>query len=268
MMPGLPQNHSFTFSLTYCKILTMSEYISRDKRIKAFKEGIIAGIPIGLGYFAVSFSLGIAARGAGLSPLQGFVASILCLASAGEYVGFTLIAASASYIEVAIATLIANARYLLMSTSMSQRLHPDMPYRHRFFLAYGITDELFGIAISREGYLNPWYSYGAFIPSMSLWAVGTSLGIIAGNALPIAVVSALSVALFGMFIAIIIPPAKKDRIILGLIVVSFVLSYIASVSPFIKELSDGTRTIILTVIISAAAALLFPREQEEVQDEP
>ncbi|MBQ9827564.1 MAG: AzlC family ABC transporter permease, partial [Lachnospiraceae bacterium] len=201
----------------------MEKYLTRAEKVKAFREGIVAGIPIGLGYFAVSFSLGIAARGAGLSPVQGFIASILCLASAGEYVGFTLIAASASYIEVAIATFIANARYLLMSTSLSQRLHPDMPYRHRFFLAYGITDELFGIAVSREGYLNPYYSYGAFLPSMPLWAIGTALGIIAGNALPVGVVSALSVALFGMFIAIIIPPAKKDLIRLGLIVVSFAL---------------------------------------------
>ena len=121
------------------------------------------GVPIGLGYFAVSFSLGIAAKNAGLTPFQGFLASLLCNASAGEYAGFTLIAAGATYLELAVVTLIANARYLLMSCAMSQRLDPAMPGFHRPLMAFHITDELFGIAIARPGCLNPFYSYGAVL---------------------------------------------------------------------------------------------------------
>lgn len=226
-------------------------------------EGIRDGFPIGLGYFAVAFSLGIAAKKAGLTAFQGFLASLLCNASAGEYVGFTLIAASATYIEIALATLVANARYLLMSCSLAQRLDPEMPFYHRFIMSFNITDELFGIAISRKGYLNPCYSYGAVITSMPLWALGTMLGVIAGNSLPERIVSALSVALYGMFLAIIIPPAKKNRIIAALIIISFVLSFACAVLPVISSLAEGTRTIILTVIISAAAAALFPVKEDK-----
>jgi predicted branched-subunit amino acid permease len=230
--------------------------------LTVFKQGLKDGIPIGLGYLAVSFSLGIAAKAAGLTPIQGFVVSLLCMASAGEYVGFMSIAAGAAYIEIAIATLIANARYLLMSTAMSQRMESKLSIKHRLLMAFGITDELFGIAIARPGYLNPFYSYGAFITSAIPWALGTSLGIIAGNMLPARLVSAFSVALYGMFLAVIIPPAKKDKVIAGLILICFAASYAATLLPVLKAMTDGTRTIILTVVIASLAAILFPRDSE------
>ena len=129
---------------------TLGTHFSRQ----ALQNGMRDGVPIGLGYFAVSFSLGIAAKNAGLTPFQGFLASLLCNASAGEYAGFTLIAAGATYLELAIVTLIANARYLLMSCAMSQRLDPAMPGFHRPLMAFHITDELFGIAIARPGCLG------------------------------------------------------------------------------------------------------------------
>lgn len=231
-----------------------------SEKKQAFRTGLINGFPIGLGYLAVSFSLGIAARSAGLTALQGFVVSLLCMASAGEYVGFLSIAACASYIEIAVATFVANARYLLMSTAMSQRMHPDLPIRHRILMAFGITDELFGIAIGRPGCMNPYYSYGSFLIAAIPWAGGTSLGIIAGNILPARLVSAFGVALYGMFLAVIIPPAKKDKIIAGLIMICFAASFAASYVPVLCDLTDGTRTILLTVVISALAALLFPKE--------
>lgn len=241
--------------------MNKQEYsIHSEENQSAFRVGVKNGIPIGLGYLAVSFSLGIAAKTAGLTPIQGFVVSLLCMASAGEYVGFLSIAAGAAYIEIAIATLIANARYLLMSTAMSQRMKPELSVKHRLLMAFGITDELFGIAIARPGYLNPYYSYGAFLTSSIPWALGTSLGIIAGNLLPLRLVSAFSVALYGMFLAVIIPPARKDKIIAGLVFLSFAASYASTYLPFIKDMTDGTRTIILTVVISALAAILFPRQ--------
>lgn len=229
---------------------------------KVFWEGFRDGFPIGLGYFAVAFSLGIVAQNAGLNPIEGFIASFFNVASAGEYALFTSIQAKATYIEIAIITLVVNARYLLMSCALSQRFNPETKFIHRFLVGFGITDEIFGISIARPGYVNPLYNYGAIAISVPLWSLGTSLGIIAGNFLPARVVSALSVALYGMFIAIIVPPAKKNIVIAIAVAVSFVLSYLCTIIPWIKNLSGGTRTIILTVLISAVAAIIKPMKEE------
>ena len=159
-------------------------------------------------------------------------------------------------------TIIANARYLLMSCAMSQRFSPDTPMIHRFLVAFDLTDELFGIAIGRPGYLNPYYSYGAFLVALPGWSIGTAAGVIAGNLLPGDMVKALSVSLFGMFLAIIIPPARKDKVVLVLIIISFAASYLCSRLPVIRDISSGTRTIILTLIISGIAAWRFPPQTE------
>lgn len=229
---------------------------------KIFQRGMKDAVPIGLGYFAVAFSLGIAARNAGMNAFQGFLLSFLNNASAGEYAGITVIAANASYIEIAVVTLIANARYLLMSCAMGQRLKPGLSFGHRLLMGYDITDELFGIAIARPGYLEPFYTYGAMLTAIPCWATGTVCGIIAGNIMPARVVSALSVSLFGMFLAIIVPPAKKDKVVAALIILAFATSYAASCLPVVSSISEGTRTIILTVILSAGAAYFFPIHTE------
>ncbi|MBR5381958.1 MAG: AzlC family ABC transporter permease [Oscillospiraceae bacterium] len=223
-----------------------------------FLQGLKAGIPIGLGYFAVSFSLGIAAKNAGFNAFQGFLISILGHASAGEYAAITLIAANATYLEMALVTLIANARYLLMSFAMSQRMSLRSSLGHRLLMSYFITDELFAVTIGQPGFLKPYYMYGAICVASPCWAVGTALGVVAGQLLPVRVVSALSVALYGMFLAVIIPAAKKDKVVAGLVLCSFAASWAAGVIPGVSALSEGIRTIILTVVISAAAALFFP----------
>ncbi len=238
----------------------------RDNK-RVFAEGMRDGIPIGLGYFAVAFALGITAKEAGLNAIQGFIMSMLNMASAGEYAGIASIAGYATLFEIAVITLIANARYLLMSFAMSQRLDPGLPIHHRFIMAIDVTDELFGIAISRKGSLNPYYSYGAALIAAPLWSIGTSVGIIAGMILPVNVVSALGVALFGMFISIIIPPARQEKVVLGLVIISFAASFAASKLPMISDLSSGTRTIILTLVICIAASILFPREPEDPEEE-
>lgn len=231
-------------------------------KAKNFRDGLIDGVPIGLGYFAVAFSLGIFAKRVGLTAMQGFWASLLNLASAGEYALFSAIQDKATYIEVAIAILIVNARYFLMSCALSQRFSPDTKFFHRLFVGYGITDEIFGISIARKGSVQPFYNYGAIAIAAPLWAIATSAGILAGTYLPTRIVSALSVALYGMFIAIIIPPCKKNFTIAACVAVSFILSFASSYIPLIKELSSGTRTIILTVVISVAAALIRPIKEE------
>ncbi len=228
---------------------------------KVFLEGMRDGLPIGLGYFAVAFSLGIVARNAGLTAIQGFIASFFCVASAGEYALFTSIQAAASFIEIALITLVVNARYLLMSTALTQRFDPRTSLLHRFFIGFGITDEIFGITIARPGFINPLYNYGALLVAIPLWSIGTSLGIIAGNFLPARTVSALSVALYGMFLAIIVPPAKKNVVIMISVLISFAASFACSKLPLVSQLSGGSRTIILTVLISSIVALAKPIEE-------
>lgn len=229
---------------------------------KKFLLGLRDGLPVGLGYLTVSFSLGIAAQNIGMDAVQGFLMSLLGIASAGEYAAVTVMAADAGLLTMVVMTLVANARYLLMSCALSQKFSPDTPMRHRFFVGFSVTDELFGLAVAQEGYLNPYYYYGGMLASVPLWCIGTSLGIVVGNLMPARLVSAFSVTLFGMFIAIFIPAAKKDRVVLGCVSIGFLLSYLMHTLSVFSFLSEGTVIIVLTVLISAAAALLFPRKEE------
>ena len=225
---------------------------------QALMDGLRDGTPIGLGYFVVSFTLGIVAKYVGLSPLQGFVISLLNNASAGEYAAFTVIGSDAPYIEIALITLVANARYVLMS----QKFSPDTPFYHRIFVGFDVTDEIFGISVARGGrWLNPFYNYGAMLTALPGWSLGTALGIMAWNFFPASAISALSVALYGMFLAVIIPPARKDKIIGGAVATSFLMSYLAE--TFFPEISAGNRTIALTILIAGAAAILYPVEDDK-----
>ena len=162
---------------------------------------------------------------------------------------------------MALTTLIINARYFLMSAALSQKLSPKMPFFHRFLFGAVVTDELFGINIGRSGYLNPYYYYGAALAAVPSWATGTAVGIIAGNMLPQRIVGALVVALYGMFLAVIIPPARKHKIIFALVLCSFIASLVANVWAPLATLSGGTRIIVLTVTISAIAAWFFPADK-------
>ena len=230
-------------------------------RKKWFVKGLKDGIPIMLGYFAVSIALGISARNAGMTAPQATLASALIMASAGQYIGFTLIAASASYAEVIVMEAIANARYLLMSTALSQKVDPKLPLRHRLLMGLWITDEIFGVSVSVEGRLNPYYNYGMAAVATPGWALGTLTGVVLGNVLPVRVVSALSMGLFGMFMSIFVPPMRKNRIIAVLVAVSFAASYAMNALSWFDGISSGMKIILLTVAISLGAALLFPVEE-------
>ena len=228
-----------------------------------YQDGLRDGVPIALGYFAVAFTLGIAARNAGFSAFQAAVSSLLNHASAGEYAVISLVAAGAGYWEMAVMALVSNARYLLMSCSLSQKLASDAPLVHRALVGFGITDEIFGVSAAVPGRLNPFYTYGAMSVSIPSWALGTFLGVVLGNVLPPRLVSALSVGLYGMFLAIVIPPAPHSRVIAGLVAVSFALSFVVSSWEALAAVSSGVKTIVLTVVISLAAALLFPVKEED-----
>ncbi len=226
-------------------------------------SGLRDGIPIAMGYFAVAFSLGIIAKNAGLTAILGFVSSFFTRASAGEYGVYTLVAINAAYVEIVAMSLVANLRYMLMSAALSQKIAPGTPWYHRVLMACCITDEVFGISVNHKGYTPPAYTYSAALVSTFCWASGCAAGIIAGGLLPSAVVSALSVALYGMFIAIIMPPSRTDRNVLYAVVASFVLSGLCAIAPLVSEWSPGTRTIVLTVLISLVAAWLKPIKEKE-----
>lgn len=223
-----------------------------------FTAGVRDGIPIFLGYMAVSFTFGIMGRNAGISAWEAVLISATNLTSAGQFAGLSLISASASYMEMAVTQFIINLRYCLMSCALSQKLDNHLPFFHRFFIAYGVTDEIFGVSIGCKGKLSPYYSYGVISVAAPGWVLGTFLGIVMGNVLPTRVVSALSVALYGMFIAVIIPPAKESRVIRALVLVSMILSLIFTKAPYLNQISSGFRIIILTLVIAGAAAFFFP----------
>ena len=213
---------------------------------KQFSRGLRVGVPISLGYLAVSFTLGITAKNAGLSAFQATLTSLLVNASAGQYAAFTMMAAQGGYWEIAILEAVTNARYILMSCALSQKLPAASKLWHRLVIGFNV---------------------GMMTVAMPGWALGTFLGTSVGNVLPANVVSALSVGLYGMFLAVIIPASRKSKVILGVVVVSMAASFALECIPLFASLASGTRIILLTVVIAAGAALLFPVKEEEKEGE-
>ena len=166
----------------------------------------------------MSFTLGITAKNAGLSAFQATLTSLLVNASAGQYAAFTMMAAQGGYWEIAILEAVTNARYILMSCALSQKLPAASKLWHRLVIGFNVNDEIFGMAIAEQGKLNPFYYFGMMTVAMPGWALGTFLGTSVGNVLPANVVSALSVGLYGMFLAVIIPASRKSKVILGVVV--------------------------------------------------
>ena len=228
-----------------------------------FLKGMRAGIPIAMGYFAVAIALGINAVSAGIGVLQSALASLLNNASAGEYIAFTLIAAQASYAELMAMEAVANSRYLLMSAALSQKLEKSTSTVKRLLLGFTVTDEIFGVSMMQEGFLSPYFTYGAFVVATTGWTGGTLFGALMGNILPSAIVAALGVGLYGMFVSVFVPEAKKNKVVAALVLIGFVLSAAFEFLPYISKLSSGLRIIILTVVISLGAALLFPVKEDE-----
>jgi len=229
-----------------------------NENIKHWKNGVKDGIPICLGYFAVSFTFGIVAKLEGLTPFQAVLMSATNYTSAGQFAALGLIGTSATYVEMAITQLVINIRYCLMSCSLSQKMDSKTAFLHRFLIAFGITDEIFGVSVCKEGKLNQFYNYGLMSIGMPGWVVGTFCGIVSGNLLPERIISALSIALYGMFIAVIIPPAKGNKLLSGIILLSMIISLLFTKISILRHISSGFKIIFLTVLIAGIAALLFP----------
>ncbi len=228
-----------------------------------FLRGMKDGIPISMGYFAVSFTLGITAKKVGMSAFQASLMSALMLASAGQFAAISMIAAGAGVVEMIVTTIVVNMRYLLMSSALSQKVSRDKSFLHRFFISYAVTDEIFGISMAVDGRLNPFYTYGAAAVAAPGWVLGTFLGALLGMILPAGVMSAMNVAIYGMFLAIVIPPSRKSRIVAGVVCISMLSSLLFSLIPVLNHISSGFQIIILTILIAGAAALLFPVPQEK-----
>ncbi len=240
------------------------ENILKNNKISnksVFIKGMKDGIPIALGYLAVSFTFGIMAKKAGLSIFQAVILSATNVTSAGQFAGLTVIMSGSSYFEMAFTQLIVNLRYCLMSCSLSQKFDKDTSTAHRLMVAYGNTDEIFGICSMFPEKLNPYYAFGAICVAVPGWTLGTFLGALSGSILPANVLSALGVALYGMFIAIVVPPAKKNKIIMWLVIISMVASLAFNLIPVIKNISSGFKIIILTVLIAGVCAKLHPVEE-------
>ena len=230
---------------------------------QSFKSGVVAGIPIALGYFAVSFTFGMAAVTGGLTIWQAVLISMTNLTSAGQFAGLGIILASGSYWEIAMTQLIINLRYCLMSFSLSQKLVQEGSPLHRYIVAFGVTDEIFGVSASQEGRVSPYYNYGAMSVAIPGWVIGTLAGAVLGNILPDFVTSALSVAIYGMFLAIVIPPAKENAAVLKVVVAAMLISSLFAIVPLLRNVSGGFVIIITTLLVAGLAAYLYPIEEKE-----
>lgn len=228
--------------------------------MRDYLQGLKAGLPVGLGYLSVSFAFGVAAVQAELSVFAAVMLSLTNLTSAGQLAGLSVIAAAGSLIEIAATQLVINLRYALMSISLSQKLDRSVKMADRFLMSFGMTDEIFAIAIGRLGSVTSRYFYGLMTLPILCWTGGTLMGAAAGSLLPGSVLSALGVAIYGMFIAIILPQAKRSPAVAGVALGAAALSCCFTWVPGMNRVSGGFAIIICAVIAAAVGAWLRPVE--------
>lgn len=238
----------------------------RENEALTFKKGLKDGLPICLGYISVSFAFGMIATQGGLPVWVALLISMTNMTSAGQFAGTELILSGGLYIEIAVTTFVINIRYMLMSLSLSQKVDEAMTSFERWVLSFGVTDEIFAVSMQQKGSINARYLSGLIATPYIGWTLGTLLGGTATNLLPMGVRTALGIAIYAMFIAIIIPPAKKSRPVAKVILLSVTLSCIFKWVPGLNLISSGWVIIICAVIASAYAALRYPVHDAEVQE--
>ena len=232
-----------------------------------FKCGLKDSIPIALGYLSVSFSFGILAIKEGLNVIQAGLTSLTNVTCAGQFAGLGIMVAGGTILEMILTQFIINLRYALMSLSMSQKLSEKTKFWHRLVIAFTQTDEVFAVAMAHNKSLTLKYMLGLQLPSIAGWTIGTVAGAIAGNLLPASVCTALGIALYGMFVAIVVPQAKKSRPVMIVVLIALVLSCIIYYVPEFSFVSSGISIIICTIAASAVGAWLFPRDEKEQVEE-
>lgn len=223
---------------------------------KEFVKGMRHGVPIMLGYLSVSFGFGVLCIQQNLSILAAVGISVTNLTSAGQVAGVEIIAASGSMLEMILCQLVINLRYSLMSLSLSQKLDPSFNLMHRLFVAYGVTDEIFAVASAQPEPLKPSYMYGLILTPFLGWSTGTLFGAVAGDIMPPVVTAAMSLMLYGMFIAIILPPARKNHKVMFVVLIAAAMS--VAVRFLLPMISSGFSIIICAVVASVLGSLFFP----------
>lgn len=230
---------------------------------KEFSAGMREGMPVCIGYFSVSFGFGAMAVAQGLTVLQSVLISAANLTSAGQFAGLTVIAAGAAMLEMVLTQLVINSRYALMSLALGQRLGPGVGTGKRLAMAFFNTDEIFALAMARREPVTPAYFLGAGFVAAAGWVSGTALGAFAGTVLPLSLRTALGVMLYGMFIAIVVPPVREEKPMLAALVLALVFSCLFAWVPGLRSVSAGLAIVICTVTAAAICAALFPLEDEE-----
>lgn len=233
-----------------------------EKR-KNFKNGIKDGLPICIGYFSVAFAFGIFAIENGLTVLQATIISLTNLTSAGQLAAVPIMAAGGSFAEMALSQLVINSRYSLMSVSLSQKFSSKVKLRHKLLISYANTDEIFAVSVTREGELEKEYMWGLMIPPVIGWTSGTLAGGIAGNVLPAMVTAALGLAIYGMFTAIVVPVAKKEKATALCVLLAIAISCAFRYIPALKVVPSGFTVIICAVVASIIFAFVAPIKTEE-----
>ena len=231
--------------------------------MESVKKGLRDGIPIALGYFAVSFAFGILAVDSGCTVLEAVLISFTNLTSAGQFAGLTVIAQAGTLLEMAVTQLVINSRYMLMSIAMSQKVDADFHGIWRWLLGYGITDEIFAAAIQTDGTIKRSYFGSLIILPVIGWTAGTFLGAFLGNILPVMLTNALGVALYGMFIAVVVPKAREDFHVLFAVLIAVAISVALKYIPVFSFISGGFGIIICAVAASTVGALVFPVKEDE-----
>lgn len=234
--------------------------------MKQFMQGIRDGSAIGIGYLSVSFTFGLAAVSSGLQWWEALFVSMMNLTSAGQFAGITIMAAAGTYIEMALSQFVINLRYALMSISLSQKVDKDFHAGKKMLLGFAVTDEIFAVAMSREGEVSSRYFAGLAVLPYLGWTAGTLGGAVCGNILPQNVSDALGLAIYGMFIAIIVPAMKKDSRILKITLLAVAFSFALYYLPGLKNISSGFAVIICAVAASAVGAVCFPMEEEKQEE--
>lgn len=231
--------------------------------LQEYRAGVSRGLPVGMGYFSVSFGFGAMAVSQGLRALDATLISLTNLTSAGQFAGLTVIVAAASLWEMVLTQVIINSRYALMSLALSQRMGEKIGLLPRLLIAFFNTDEIFALAMARTEPLTVPFLLGLGTLPILGWTGGTLCGALAGSILPESIRTALGVMLYGMFIAIVVPPAKKERQILAAVVLALMLSCLFAWVPVLAKISAGLAIVICTVAAAAVCAALFPIEEEE-----
>ena len=227
-----------------------------------FRRGLVDGIPICLGYLSVSFAFGIFAVESGLALWQAVILSMTCVTSAGQLAAVPIIAGGGGLLELAVSQLVINMRYALMSVSLSQKLDEEVRLRDKLTIAFINTDEVFAVASGRKGSVSKWYMFGLILTPWLGWAGGTLTGAVAGNILPAIVTSALGVAIYGMFVAIVVPEAKKNRPTALCVLLAVALSCVCYYVPVLRAIPSGFTIIVCAVVASAVMACVAPIEEE------